>query len=72
MYKPCYGLNIWNRESHYLEVWPCWNKCVTVGVALRPSSGLEASLLLAALELSAPPTTFLPGLCHVPVLMIMD
>ena len=22
----------WSREWHYKEVWPCWRKCVTVGV----------------------------------------
>jgi hypothetical protein len=22
----------WPREWHYLEVWPWWRKCVTVGV----------------------------------------
>ena len=23
------------REWHYLEVWPCWSKCVTVGVGSK-------------------------------------
>jgi len=28
----------WPREWHYWEMWPCWRKCVTFGVGLRPSS----------------------------------
>jgi len=27
----------WLREWHYVEVWPCWSRWVTVGVGLRPS-----------------------------------
>jgi hypothetical protein len=26
-----HGLNM-ARELHYLEVWPCWCRCVTVGM----------------------------------------
>jgi hypothetical protein len=25
----------WPREYHYLEVWPCWNRCVFVGVGFK-------------------------------------
>ena len=25
----------WLREWHYLEVWPCWSMCVTVGVGFK-------------------------------------
>jgi hypothetical protein len=60
-----------HREWHCWEwVWPCWRKCVTVGV------GFEALLLAACktvfsflpseqdVELSAPPAPCLPGGCH--------
>ena len=32
----------WPREWHYLEVWSCWRKCVTVGV------DFESFLLVAS------------------------
>jgi hypothetical protein len=39
----------WTREWHPVEVWPWWNRCVTMGVGLRLSpSCLEVSLPLAA------------------------
>jgi len=25
----------WPREWHNLEVWPCWSRCVTVGVGFK-------------------------------------
>jgi hypothetical protein len=25
----------WPREWHYLEEWPCWNRCVTVVVGFK-------------------------------------
>ena len=25
----------WPREWHYWEVWPCWSRCVTVGIGFR-------------------------------------
>ena len=25
----------WLREWHYLETWPCWRKCLTVGMAFK-------------------------------------
>jgi hypothetical protein len=31
----------WLREWYYLEVWPCWSRCVTVGMGFK-------SILLAA------------------------
>jgi hypothetical protein len=59
-------------------MWPCWSRCVTVGVGFK-------TLILAAwksvfcqqssdedVELSAPPAPGLPGCCHAPALMILD
>ena len=75
----CYGV-LCARPGEWqdLKVWPCWSRCVTVGVGYK-------SLLLAAwmlvfckqpsdedVELSAPPVPCLPGRCHVPTLMIME
>ena len=31
----------WTREWHHLEVWPCWTRCVTLGVGFK-------TLILAA------------------------
>jgi hypothetical protein len=76
---PCDGLyKAWPREWHYLEVWPCWSRCVTVGMgfktltlaAWKPVFHLQASD--EDVELSAPPMPCLPGCCHAPALMIMD
>ena len=25
----------WPREWHYLEVWPCWSRCVTVNMGFK-------------------------------------
>ena len=65
-------------SGNYLEVWPCWSRCVLVGVGFK-------TLILAAwkpvlcwqpsdeaVELSAPPAPCLPGHCHILTLMIMD
>ena len=66
------------REWHYLQVWPCWSRCVTEGVGFK-------SLILDTwkqvfsswpsdkdVELSAPPAPCLPGCWHALTLMIMD
>jgi hypothetical protein len=33
----------WPREWYYLEVWPCWSRCVTVGVGFKTLSCLPGS-----------------------------
>ena len=33
----------WPREQHYLEVWPCWSRCVAMGMGLRPSPQLPGN-----------------------------
>ena len=31
----CYGLYAWPREWHYQKEWPCWSKCVIVGMGFK-------------------------------------
>jgi hypothetical protein len=68
------------REWHYLEVWPCWRKGVTVCVCglweLPPCclGMLVFSCLLWEQDvvLSTPAVPCLLGCCHSPALKIMD
>jgi len=68
----------WSREWYYLEVWPCWSRCVTVGMGFK-------TLLLAVwnrvfhyqpsdkdVDPSVLPALCLPGCCHALALVITD
>ena len=57
------------REWWDYKVWPCWGRCVTVGVGFKTLIlAAWKSILLAAfrgrfVELSAPPSPHLPSCC---------
>jgi hypothetical protein len=67
----------WPKEWHYLEVWPFWRKCVTMGLsfkilvlaAWKPVSSCFP--LEEVVELSDPPVFCQLGNCRAPALMIM-
>jgi len=58
-------------------MWPCWRKCVTVGLGFEAPPRVKESVFSwlksdQDAKLSAPSTPFLPGSYHGPALMIMD
>lgn len=58
-------------------MWPCWLKCVTVGVDFEALTSAEELVFFwlksdEDVEFSGPLAPCLPGSCHDPVLMIMD
>jgi hypothetical protein len=52
-----------------LEVWPCWSRCVTVGVGFKTlviavQKPVFCLPLDEDVEFSVPPVPHLPGHCH--------
>ena len=41
----------WAQEWHYLEVWPCWSRCVTVGMGFKTLFLAEVFIITSSLQM---------------------
>ena len=77
-YLICWFKYAWPWYWHYLEMWPCWRKYVTVVMGFKTFILAARKPVFSCLpleeniELSAPPTLCPSGLCYAFSLILMD